>query len=72
MIFRAIALILMLGGGLVAAAGLLISSMSYGPFGVLIGLFYSLPATVFGIILYWISKPLARFICYDFDTFTDA
>lgn len=64
--FRVIAGILMLIGLVSGIVGLAVS-LSLGGIAVLVSLVYSLPATILGIVLFALSRPMSRLICYDFD-----
>ena len=70
LLFRSVAVLLMLVGLVAGLLGLLISMISpIGIAGVAFALFYSLPTMVLGIALFSLSRILARFVCNDFDTF---
>ena len=72
-IFRSVALIFMLIGAAAGLIGLVVSLLfSFGVPGLFIGIFYSLPLIVLGIVLFSLSRFLARFVCNDFDEFKSA
>ena len=69
LIFRSVAVILMLLGVGLGMVGVAISFLSplLGP---MVGLMNSLPPIVLGIVLFLLSRILASFICHDFETFS--
>lgn len=67
-IFRSVAVILMLLGAVAGLYGLAVS-LAAGFVGFLISWSFSLPTIVFGIVLFGISTWLSRLVCKDFDDF---
>jgi hypothetical protein len=69
LLFRSVAVVCMLIGVYFGLVGLGMSLLSPLTFVPLLSLFNSLPPIVLGIVLFSLSKLLARFICNDFDEF---
>ena len=71
MIFRIIGAFLLIVGVLTAIIGFAASIFIVPQVGVWIGIFYSLPFTIFGILFFAFSRNLARWVCFDFDRFSE-
>lgn len=67
-IFRVIGLILIIASFILWIPAFLVNPLAVNPF---FTLFSILPYLVLGIVLFTLSKFLAKYICYDFDKFNE-
>ena len=71
MIFRIVAVFLLIVGVSTAIIGFTASLFIFAQFGIWIGVFYSVPFTIVGILFFILSRNLARWVCFDFDRFDE-